>query len=63
MYTVIPSTSSSPPSCINVTFSSPLQVDAVVANGPLSRYGWIEQVSFVFPLVDQPNRLKYPLVH
>lgn len=44
MYTVIPSNSSATPSCANVTFPSPLQVDATVVNGPMSQYGWIDQV-------------------
>ncbi|KXN81110.1 ATP-dependent DNA helicase PIF1 [Leucoagaricus sp. SymC.cos] len=43
VYTMIPSNSSSSPSCTNVTFPNPLQVDATVANGPMSQYGWIEQ--------------------
>ncbi|KAF9454999.1 hypothetical protein P691DRAFT_792102 [Macrolepiota fuliginosa MF-IS2] len=42
VYTMIPSNSSTP-SCANVTFPSPLQVDASVPNGPLSQYGWVDQ--------------------
>ncbi|KAK0198515.1 hypothetical protein F5146DRAFT_1019958 [Armillaria mellea] len=34
----------STPSCSNVTFPlGPLDIDAEVANGPLSQYGWIDQ--------------------
>jgi len=32
--------------CANVTLPSLLSVDAQVNNGPMSRYGWIEQVGF-----------------
>lgn len=40
-YTVIPA--SSTPSCTNVTFPSPLEVDAKSSTGPLSQYGWPNQ--------------------
>ncbi|KAF5356104.1 hypothetical protein D9756_004031 [Leucocoprinus leucothites] len=43
VYTMIPSNSSPASSCTNVTVPVPLQVDATVANGPMSQYGWIEQ--------------------
>lgn len=45
MYTVISSNSSSVPSCTNVTVPYPLHVDAAVVNGPMSRYGWVDQAS------------------
>jgi hypothetical protein len=32
------------PTCANVTLPPLLSVDAQVKNGPMSRYGWIEQV-------------------
>ncbi|KAK7468625.1 hypothetical protein VKT23_003129 [Stygiomarasmius scandens] len=42
MYTVI--ANSSTPSCNNATFPlGPLDVEAVVHDGPLSQYGWIDQ--------------------
>ncbi|KAF8221766.1 hypothetical protein L208DRAFT_1326161 [Tricholoma matsutake] len=43
-YTVIPASSPNQPSCSNVTFPlGPLDVSAVVDNGPLSQYGWVNQ--------------------
>jgi len=51
VYTVISGNSSSTPSCSNVTVPYPLQVDATVANGPLSRYGWVDQASLCTYLV------------
>lgn len=42
-YTVIPPTST--PTCGNVTFPPQLGVAAVVDNGPMSQYGWVDQVS------------------
>ncbi|KAK0506019.1 hypothetical protein EDD18DRAFT_1455412 [Armillaria luteobubalina] len=42
-YSMIANTTSTP-SCSNVTFPlGPLDIDAEVANGPLSQYGWIDQ--------------------
>ncbi|KAI0063174.1 hypothetical protein BV25DRAFT_455500 [Artomyces pyxidatus] len=45
IYTVIPSTSSQqPPTCNNVTFpAGAMDVDAYVAGGAFSQYGWIPQ--------------------
>ncbi|KAF8078241.1 hypothetical protein FPV67DRAFT_1557604 [Lyophyllum atratum] len=44
IYTVIPSTIEEPPTCQNVTFPlGSLDIEAVVANGPLSQFGWVEQ--------------------
>ncbi|KAF8641089.1 hypothetical protein AX17_000733 [Amanita inopinata Kibby_2008] len=44
MYTVIPPSNAASASCPNVTFpSGPLDVSAVVDNGPLSQYGWVDQ--------------------
>ncbi|KJA29306.1 hypothetical protein HYPSUDRAFT_211195 [Hypholoma sublateritium FD-334 SS-4] len=40
-YTVIPPTST--PTCGNVTFPPQLGVAAVVDNGPMSQYGWVDQ--------------------
>jgi hypothetical protein len=46
MYTVIQPATPDSASCPNVTFPlGPLDVDAFVANGPMSQYGWIDQVS------------------
>ncbi|KAG5646039.1 hypothetical protein DXG03_004462 [Asterophora parasitica] len=46
-YTVISSSDAEPPTCQNVTFPlGTLDVDAAVANGPLSQYGWVDQVIF-----------------
>ncbi|TFK76740.1 hypothetical protein BDN72DRAFT_890554 [Pluteus cervinus] len=43
-YTVIPSNSSNSPSCPNMTFpDAPLDVNAVVHDGPMSQFGWIDQ--------------------
>ncbi|KAH9486691.1 hypothetical protein JR316_0000756 [Psilocybe cubensis] len=42
-YTVIPS--SSTPNCANITFASSLGVEAVVENGPMSQFGWVDQVA------------------
>ena len=44
MYTMIANTTATP-SCNNVTFPlGPLDVDATVSSGPLSQYGWIDEV-------------------
>ena len=43
-YTVIPPLST-PANCSNVTFPGVLDVEATHDNGPLSQYGWIDQVS------------------
>jgi len=44
MYTVIQNTTTSTPSCQNVTYpASALQVDAAVVNGAFSQYGWVPQ--------------------
>ncbi|KAF9475638.1 hypothetical protein BDN70DRAFT_955224 [Pholiota conissans] len=40
-YTVIPPQST--PTCANITYPSPLGVSALVDNGPMSQYGWIDQ--------------------
>ncbi|KAF8912950.1 hypothetical protein CPB84DRAFT_1957354 [Gymnopilus junonius] len=40
-YTVIPA--SSTPNCANVTFVPQLAVSAIVDNGPMSQYGWVDQ--------------------
>ncbi|KAF9458733.1 hypothetical protein BDZ94DRAFT_1291870 [Collybia nuda] len=43
-YTVIPPAPTDSISCPNVTFpQGPLDVEAVVINGPMSQYGWIDQ--------------------
>jgi hypothetical protein len=42
-YTVIPPLST--PNCSNVTFPPLLGVQATVDNGPMSQFGWIDQVS------------------
>jgi hypothetical protein len=39
-YTVIPGTTS----CSNVTFPTTLDVVGEVENGPISEYGWVDQV-------------------
>lgn len=45
IYTVIPNTTTSTPTCKNVTYpSTTLQVDAAVINGAFSEYGWVPQV-------------------
>lgn len=45
MYTVIQNTTVSTPTCQNVTApANPLQIVGTVANGPLSQYGFIDQV-------------------
>ena len=43
-YTVIPP--SSLPTCANVTLPLQLGVQGKVDNGPISRFGWIDQVGF-----------------
>ena len=43
-YTVIANTTGTP-SCGNVTFPHTLSIDAQVNNGPISQYGWVNQVS------------------
>lgn len=44
MYTMIANNTATP-SCNNVTFPlGPLDVDAAVSSGPLSQYGWVDQV-------------------
>ncbi|KAF8973865.1 hypothetical protein BDZ97DRAFT_1912319 [Flammula alnicola] len=40
-YTVIPP--SSTPTCANVTFAPQLGVSAIVDNGPMSQFGWVDQ--------------------
>lgn len=48
-YTVIPPASIDPVSCPNVTFpAGPLDIEAVVVNGPMSQFGWIDQVSDLY---------------
>ena len=42
-YTVIPPLST--PNCSNITFPPVLDVQATVDNGPMSQFGWIDQVS------------------
>jgi hypothetical protein len=44
VYTVTPSLSSQDPTCANVTLPPQLEVEGIVNNGPISQYGWIEQV-------------------
>jgi len=43
MYTVIQNTTVATPTCQNVTFPTPLQVEATVPGGPMSQYGFIDQ--------------------
>lgn len=48
MYTMIANTTATP-SCANATFPlGPLDVDAVVSDGPMSQYGWVNSVSPIF---------------
>ena len=42
-YTMIPPLST--PNCSNVTYPTPLGVQATVDNGPMSQFGWVDQVS------------------
>ena len=45
-------TLANPPTCQNFTYPTPsqvLDVDAQVDNGPMSQYGWIDQVSIASP--------------
>ncbi|EKM83616.1 hypothetical protein AGABI1DRAFT_96597 [Agaricus bisporus var. burnettii JB137-S8] len=58
VYTVIPSNGS--PSCANVTFPSPLDVEATVENGPLSQFGWIEQCTDI-ALMPQNGKPPYTM--
>lgn len=74
-YTVIPATTA--PTCANVTFPPLLSVNAQVDNGPMSQYGWIDQVSYfdlpafayltlfqsavIFPLLRRMGLLHIPL--
>jgi hypothetical protein len=46
-YTVIPGTTT----CSNVTFPTTLDVVGKVENGPLSEFGWIEQVRCCYILI------------
>ena len=41
-YTMIPSATVA--NCANVTLPPQLDVEGIVDNGPISRYGWIEEV-------------------
>lgn len=43
-YTMIPPLSI--PNCSNVTFPPLLDVQATVDNGPMSQFGWVDQVSY-----------------
>ncbi|KAK0465235.1 uncharacterized protein EV420DRAFT_1513490 [Desarmillaria tabescens] len=55
-YSMIANTTDTP-SCSNVTFPlGPLNIDAEVANGPLSQYGWIDQVA---PALHPPYNLTF----
>ncbi|KAF5336834.1 hypothetical protein D9611_003450 [Ephemerocybe angulata] len=42
-YTIIPSSSSTPVNCANATIPNQLDVEGIVQDGPISRYGWIPQ--------------------
>ncbi|KAJ6604254.1 hypothetical protein DFH09DRAFT_1300501 [Mycena vulgaris] len=54
VYTMIANTTATP-SCNNVTFPlGPLDVDAAVNNGPLSQYGWVDQVA---PALHPPHNM------
>ncbi|KAF9465150.1 hypothetical protein BDZ94DRAFT_412504 [Collybia nuda] len=46
MYTVIQNSTTSQPTCQNVTAPVALEVDATVPGGPMSQYGFIDQVKF-----------------
>ncbi|KAJ7852359.1 hypothetical protein B0H14DRAFT_2760013 [Mycena olivaceomarginata] len=48
MYTVIQNSTVANPTCQNVTFPHPLKVDATVPQGPMSQFGFIDQVSALF---------------
>jgi hypothetical protein len=41
---MIPSLARTTPSCENITYPPQLEVEGIVSNGPISTYGWIEQV-------------------
>ena len=50
IYTMYPSQTSSQPSCSNLTLpTNTLGVDGFVDNGPISQYGWIDQVRDLDP--------------
>lgn len=53
VYTMYPSQTDSNPSCANLTLPPALQVEGTVEDGPLSRYGWINQVTDLDP--EPPN--------
>lgn len=45
MYTVIQNTTDPNPTCQNVTFpATPLEIVGTVASGPLSQFGFVDQV-------------------
>lgn len=47
MYTVIQNSTTSTPTCQNVTAPTTLQVQATVPGGPMSQYGFIDQVIWI----------------
>jgi hypothetical protein len=53
IYTMYPSLTNST-GCANLTLPSALEVDGFVENGPLSRYGWIDQVKTLDPDTPHP---------
>jgi len=44
-YTVTQSLTDAEPTCANVTLPPQLEVEGIVNNGPISRFGWVEQCS------------------
>lgn len=57
-YTIIPAEGIA--NCANATLPSQLDVEGIVHNGPISRYGWIEQVcfrttTFTYPFSTSPK--------
>ncbi|KAJ7809218.1 hypothetical protein B0H13DRAFT_2150502 [Mycena leptocephala] len=56
MYTVVQNSTVATPTCQNVTFPTPLKVDATVPGGPMSQYGFIDQCTdlFVTPRSGKP---------
>jgi hypothetical protein len=53
IYTMYPSLTNST-GCANLTLPSALEVEGFVGNGPISRYGWIDQVKDLDPDTPHP---------
>ncbi|KAF9650731.1 hypothetical protein BDM02DRAFT_1305155 [Thelephora ganbajun] len=62
IYTMYPSQTNSTPACANLTLpTNTLQVEGIVEDGPISRYGWINQCTDL-SLVPKNGRPPYTMI-